>query len=212
MKLAKSSTVPVAKPQSNALRPDSASVLLLVHLQNDLCPGGAVPVSGGDQVIPVANVWVRVFAGQGYGVVATRDWHPSNHCSFQEQGGPCPSHCVQGSFGAQFHSALHLPPGTLIVSGGTHPKQDASSGFEGTALDERLEDMGARTVYVIGLATETCVQHTVLEACRRGFRVAVIGDGVRGMNVKPGDADRALATMQEAGAVVAQSAAFGLQV
>jgi len=85
-------------------------------------------------------------------------------------------------------------------------------GFDGTALDDRLEDLGARTLYVTGLATNTYVQHTVLEACKRGFRVVVVEDGVRGMNVEPGDADRALAAMREAGVVVAYSAALGVQV
>ncbi len=212
MKLTKAPTSPATKPPSPVPAPDRQSVLLLVHLQNDFCPGGALPVPEGDHVIPIANAWIRVFASQGYGVVATRDWHPSNHCSFQEQGGPCPSHCVQGSFGAQFHPGLNMPPGTLIVSGATHPTGEANSGFDGTTLDERLEDLGARTVYVIGLATDACVRQTVLEACRRGFRVVVIKDGIRGMNVEPGDSDLALAAMQEAGAVVAHSADFGLHM
>ncbi len=214
MKLAKAPTGPATKRQASAPPPDRQSVLLLVHLQNDFCPGGALPVPEGDHVIPVANAWIRMFAGQGYGVVATRDWHPSNHCSFQDQGGPCPPHGVQGSFGAQFHPDLNMPPGTLIVSGGTHPTQDASSAssFDGTTLDERLEDSGAHTLYVIGLATDDGVKQTVLDACRRGFRVVVIRDGVRGLDVEPGDADRALAAMREAGAVVADSADLGLQV
>ncbi len=212
MKLAKSPAGPASKAASTAPPPDRQSVLLLIHLQNDFCPGGAMPVPGGDHVIPVANAWIRLFAGQGYGVVATRDWHPPNHCSFRDRGGPHPSHCVQGSFGAQFHPDLTMPPGTLIVSGVTHPDRETHSGFDGTMLDERLEDMGARTVYVVGLATDTCVRHTVLEACRRGFRVVVVGDGVRGMNTEPGDADRALAAMREAGAVVARSSACGVRV
>ena len=209
MKLAKTSPGSAAKRHSSAPPPDRRSVLLLVHLQNDFCPGGAIPVPEGDRVIPVANAWIRMFAGQGYGVVATRDWHPATHCSFQEQGGPCPPHCVQGSFGAQFHPDLNMPPGTLIVSGGAHPKQDAS-GFDGTTLDERLEDLGAHTLYVIGLAADHGVKHTVLEARRRGFRVVVIRDGVCGRDVESGDSDRALAAMREAGAEVALSADLGL--
>ena len=212
MKLAKASSGPATKRHAAASSPDRQSVLLLVHLQNDFCPGGSLPAPEGDHVIPVANAWIRVFAGQGYGMVATRDWHPPNHCSFQEQGGPCPLHCVQGSFGAQFHPDLNMPPGTLIVSGGTHVTQDPSSGFDGTTLDERLEDLGAQTLYVVGLATDYGVKQTVLEACRRGFRVVVIRDGVRGLDVESGDSDRALAAMQDAGAVVAHSAACGLHV
>lgn len=102
---------------------DAHSVLLLVHLQNDFCPGGALPIAGGDEIIPLVNDYIQQFAAQGSPIIATRDWHPPNHCSFKEQGGPWPSHCVQGSWGAQFHSDLKIPPGTLFVSGATDPKQ-----------------------------------------------------------------------------------------
>lgn len=98
-----------------------------------------------------------------------------------------------------------MPPGTLIVSGATDPKKEAYSSFDGTTLDERLEDFGAQTVYVIGLATDYCVKQTVLDGCRLGFRVVVLKDGVRGINVNPGDSDRALEAMQEAGAIIADS-------
>ncbi len=121
MKLAKSESE--RKNRAAVPLPDRKTVLLLVHLQQDFCPGGALPVPEGDRVIPVANDWIRMFAAQGYGIVATRDWHPPDHCSFQEQGGSCPPHCVQGSWGAQFHPDLNMPPGTLIVSVATHPKQ-----------------------------------------------------------------------------------------
>ena len=193
MKLTKSQTE--RKNRAAVPPPDRQTILLLVHLQNDFCPGGALPVPEGDHVIPVANEWIRFFAAQGYGIVATRDWHPPDHCSFQQQGGPWPPHCVQGSLGSQFHPDLKMPPGTLIVSG-----------FDGTTLDERLEDLGGQTVYVIGLATDYCVKQTVLDACRLGFRVVVLSDGVRGIDVEPGDSDRALEAMQEAGAIVASSA------
>ncbi len=211
MKLTKSQTGAERKRRAAVPPPDRKTVLLLVHLQNDFCPGGALPVREGDRIIPIANEWIRVFAAQGYGIVATRAWHPPNHCSFQEQAGPCPPHCVQGSFGAQFHPDLKLPPGTLIVSVATNPKQEASSGFDGTTLDERLEDLGAQTLYVIGLATDYCVKHTVLDACKFGFRVVVVSDGVRGFDSNPGDSDRALAAMQDAGAIVADSAVLGLE-
>ena len=211
MKLAKRQ--PGTEPKSSIAvpPPDRTSVLLLVHLQNDFCSGGALPVPEGERVIPVANEWIRVFAAQGYGIVATRDWHPPNHCSFREQGGPWPPHCVQGSFGAQFHPDLKIPPGTLIVSGATNPKHEAYSGFDGTTLDERLEDLGARTLYVLGLATDYCVKQTVLDACRLGFRVVVLRDGVRGIDVDPGDSERALEAMQAAGAIVADPSALDLE-
>lgn len=191
--------------------PGERSVLLLVHLQNDFCRNGAVPVAEADHVIPVANAWIRFFAGRGYGVVATRDWHPPNHCSFQEQGGSWPRHCVQGSLGAQLHPDLRLPPGTLIVSCATNPNKEADSGFDGTSLQDRLEDVEADTVYVMGFATDSCVKWTVLDARRLGFRVVVVQDGVRGFNVQPGDTQRAVHAMQAAGATLARSADLGIQ-
>lgn len=191
--------------------PGERSVLLLVHLQNDFCRNGAVPVAEADHVIPVANAWIRFFAERGYGVVATRDWHPPNHCSFQEQGGPWPRHCVQGSLGSQLHPDLRLPPGTLIISCATNPNKEADSGFDGTSLQDRLEDVDADTVYVMGFAADACVKWTVLDARRLGFRVVVVQDGVRGFNVQPGDTQRAVHAMQAAGATLTRSADLGIQ-
>ena len=186
-------------------QPDKKSVLLLVHLQNDFCPGGALAVPGGNEIMALANACIQLFLSQGIPVVATRDWHPANHCSFKEQGGPWPPHCVQGSFGAQFHPELQLPPGTLIVSGATNPKKEAYSGFDGTSLEDRLEDLGAETLFVLGLATDYCVKQTVLDACQRGFRVILLEDGIRGIEVRPGDCSQALSEMREAGAILGQS-------
>ena len=186
-------------------QPDQKSVLLLVHLQNDFVPGGALAVPGGDEIIPLANACIEMFSRQGFTVVATRDWHPANHCSFKEQGGPWPPHCVQGSFGSQFHPDLKLPPGTLIVSGATNPKKEAYSGFDGTTLEDRLQDVDAETLFVLGLATDYCVKQTVLDACRRGFRVVVLENGVRGIDVNPGDSQKALNDMMAAGAIIAKS-------
>ena len=212
MKLAKSQTGPEAQTSFEVPKPDRKSVLLLVHLQNDFCPGGALPVPDGDQVIPITNACIRFFASEGFPIVATRDWHPANHCSFKEQGGPWPPHCVQGSRGAQFHPDVKLPPGTLIVSGATDPRKEAYSGFDGTSLADRLEDLDARTLFVLGLATDYCVKQTVLDACRLGFRVVVLEDGVRGIDVQPGDSQKALQEMQAAGAVIAKSGEVGIQV
>jgi len=211
VKLAKSQTHSKPKTPSGVPQPDRQSVLLLVHLQNDFCPGGALAVPEGDQVIPVANACIRWFATEGCSIVATRDWHPENHCSFHDQGGPWPPHCVQGSRGSQFHPDLKMPPGTLIVSGATNPKKEAYSGFDGTSLEERLEDLHAQTLFVMGLATEYCVKQTVLDACRLGFRVVVLEDGIRGINAQAGDAHTALQEMRDSGAIIAKSADLGIQ-
>ena len=212
MKLAKPQSGTDGKARSAVPQPDRKSVLLLVHLQNDFCPGGALAVAAGDQVIPVANECIQFFASEGFSIVATRDWHPPNHCSFKEQGGPWPPHCVQGSLGSQLHPDLKMPPGTLIVSGATNPKKEAYSGFDGTSLEERLQDLEAETLYVIGLATDYCVKQTVLDACRLGFRVVVLEDGVRGIDTQSGDSQQALQEMQAAGAIVASSTDLGIQV
>lgn len=212
MKFAKSQTGADSSNRSAIPQPDRKSVLLLVHLQNDFFPGGALPVEGGDQVIPVANACIRFFAREGFSIVATRAWHPENHCSFQVQGGDSPAHCVQGSRGSQFHPELKMPPGTLIVSGATNPRQESFSGFDGTSLEDRLEDLEGQTLFVLGLATEYFVKQTVLGACQRGFRVVVLEDGVRGKNIKPEDSQKALQEMQEAGALIANSGDIGIQV
>ena len=210
MKLAKSANQTQSKLRSGILQPDKKSVLLVIHLQNDFCPGGALAVEGGDQVIPIANALIRFFATEGFGIVATRDWHPENHCSFKEQGGPWPSHCIQGSRGSQFHPDLKMPPGTLIVSGATNCRKEAYSGFDGTSLEDRLEDLDAQTLFVIGLATDYYVRQTVLDACKLGFRVVVLEDGVRGIDAEPGDSQKALQEMKQAGAILTNSMALGI--
>ena len=210
MKLSKSPNQTKNKSRSGILQPDKKSVLLVVNLQNDFCPGGALAVEGGDRVIPIANALIRFFAAEGFGIVATRDWHPENHCSFKEQGGLWPPHCVQGSRGSQFHPDLKMPPGTLIVSGATSPRKEACSGFDGTSLEDRLEDLEAQTLFVIGLATDYYVKQTVLDACKLGFRVVVLEDGVRGIDAEPGDSQKALQEMKQAGAILANSMALGV--
>ena len=198
------------KASAKVPHPDSQSVLLLTDLQVDFCPGGALGVPGGDEIIKTVNDYVRFFHSQRVPIIATRDWHPHNHCSFKEQGGPWPVHCVQTSRGAQFHPELIVPPGTAIVSKATDPKKEAYSAFEGTTLEQRLRDMSAKTLYVSGLATDYCVKQTVLDACRLGIRVVVLEDAVRGIDATPGDCERAMREMREAGAILARSRDLGL--
>jgi nicotinamidase/pyrazinamidase len=185
------------------VRPESGSVLLVTDIQNDFCPGGALAVPEGDRIIPLVNAYVASFHKRGLPIVASRDWHPPGHCSFTEQGGPWPVHCVQGSWGAEFHTDLNLPPGSLVISKATDPNREAYSAFEGTAMDKRLQELGAQTLYVTGLATDYCVKNTVLDGLKRGFRVVVLTDAIRGIDAAPRDSQRALEAMQEAGAVMA---------
>lgn len=186
-------------------RPDARSALLIGDVQVDFCPGGALAVPGGNEIIPVVNDYVRLFRSRNLPIVAIRDWHPPNHCSFQEQGGRWPVHCVQGSRGAQFHPDLVVPPGTLVISKATDPAREAYSSFDGTSLEERLREAGVETLFVSGLATDYCVRQTVLDARRLGFRVVLLEDAIRGIDAAPQDCDKAIREMHEAGAIPATS-------
>jgi nicotinamidase/pyrazinamidase len=183
-----------------ALTPSDA--LLLVDVQNDFCPGGALPVAEGDRVVPVLNRWIEVARRGGARIVASRDWHPPGHVSFRQQGGPWPVHCVQNTPGAAFVPGLHLPHDALILSKGTAPDRDNYSPFADTGLAEPLRRQGVRRVWVGGLALDVCVRAAVLDALREGFEVHVIGDGTRAVNVNAGDGQRALEEMRARGAMI----------
>ena len=176
------------------------AALLVVDVQVDFCPGGALAVEHGDDVIPRLNKVIQMFEELKLPVFFTRDWHPPDHISFRERGGPWPPHCVQGSRGAEFHPDLDVPRGAVIVSKGDEPSKEAYSGFQGTDLETRLKGLRAGEVFVGGLATDYCVRETTMDALRAGFGVCVIEDCVRAVDVKPGDGERALVEMREAGA------------
>jgi len=180
--------------------PPSAA-LILVDIQNDFCPGGALAVPDGDQIVEVVN---RLAPSFNF-VAATRDWHPPNHISFKEQGGVWPPHCVQGSPGAELHPALDRSGIDLIVHKGYRPDQDTFEGLpavdeNGDSLDKILMRKGVDSIYVAGLATDYCVKATVLDALKKGFRVFAVTDAMRAVNLKPGDDARALEEMAAAGA------------
>lgn len=160
-------------------KPDRLSALLLVDLQNDFFPGGALSIPEAETIVSTINRYIRHFSRNNWPILATRDWHPPNHCSFHEQQGPHPDHCVQGSRGAQFHSDLVLPPGMMVISKGTHPRQDSSSCFEGSSLEERLEDFGTNTLFILGLGAPDCLKKTVEDACRLKFKTVILTDAVK---------------------------------
>ena len=174
--------------------------LIVVDVQRDFCPGGALPVPRGDEVIPVLNEYLERFRRAGAAIYATRDWHPPNHKSFREYGGEWPPHCIQGTEGAEFHPNLKLPSDALIISKATEPDKEAYSGFEGTNLKESLESRGVKRVFVGGLATDYCVKSTVLDALKYGFEVFLLVDAVRGVDLQPGDSERAIEEMVRRGA------------
>ena len=151
------------------LKPTDA--LLVVDVQNDFCPGGALPVPEGDQVPGELNPWIAAAVQSAAGIYASRDWHPPTHCSFAIQGGPWPVHCVQESPGAAFHPALELPAEAVIISKGTDPKSEAYSAFQGTDLAVLLQAAGTRRLWVGGLALDYCVKASVLDALAQGFEL-----------------------------------------
>ncbi len=177
--------------------------LLVVDVQYDFLPGGALPVPDGDAVIPVLNRWLAAARTGGALVCASRDWHPPHHASFRERGGPWPPHCVQGTPGAAFPPELALPPDAVIIDKGTDPDRDAYSAFQGRPdLAALLRERGVTRLYVGGLALDYCVKASVLDGLAAGFEVHLIRDATRAVDVQPGDGERALAELRAAGAVI----------
>ena len=179
----------------------AGDALIMVDVQLDFLPGGSLAVPHGDEVVPALNRYIAVFRGLTFPIVATRDWHPPDHCSFRAQGGPWPSHCVAGSAGAHFATLLDLPCEAHIVSKATSRDRDAYSGFEGTGLDDWLRRAGASRVFVGGLATDYCVLNTVRDALRFGYATFLLLGAVRAVDVAAGDGARAIDEMRRLGAM-----------
>ncbi|MFP4138158.1 MAG: nicotinamidase [Halomonas sp.] len=148
--------------------------LLVVDMQNDFCEGGALAVAGGNALVAGINAEMRAARAAGALVVASRDWHPIDHVSFQHRGGPWPVHCVQDTEGAAFHPGLALDADTIRVSKATAFDADAYSAFDGTGLGGYLKEKGIERVIVCGLALDVCVRATVLEARREGFKTLLL--------------------------------------
>jgi nicotinamidase/pyrazinamidase len=175
--------------------------LIVVDVQNDFCPGGTLAVSDGDKVVSPLNTLMREFLARGELVFKSRDWHPATTKHFLEYGGTWPVHCVQETRGAEFHPELFADPRITIISKGTGD-EDNYSAFDGTDLAARLRDQGIDEVWVGGLATDYCVKNTVLDALHQGFAVKAISEAMRAVDLKPGDGERAIQEMKEAGAIV----------
>jgi nicotinamidase/pyrazinamidase len=182
--------------------------LLIVDFQNDFTPGGALPVAEGDRIAGPINDLLDSFDL----VVATRDWHPAEHGSFVGvtvdpdawRGADPPSiwpvHCVQGTMGADLHPALDQAKVDIVIDKGQDPNSQGYSAFQDTRLGELLRERGIDRLFVTGLATDYCVKQSVLDALRQGLDVRVVEDAVRGVDVQPGDSERALEEMEAAGA------------
>ena len=189
----------VSANDASDVTPRPGDALVIVDVQGDFVTG-SLAVPGGAEVIDPLNRAAAAFAERGLPVIATRDWHPPDHVSFAEQGGPWPVHCVAGTPGADSAEGLELPAGTAIIEKADTPANDVYSPFPGTDFADDLRARGIRRLLVGGLATDYCVKNTVIDALAEGFEVLVLDDAIRPVEVEPGDGDRAEAAMGDAGA------------
>ena len=189
--------------EEHAAAPSTA--LVLVGLQNDFLPGGVLGIPTGDEVLPVVNRFIAEFSRAALPIVAIRDWHPSAHCSFTEQGGRWPVHCVAETPGARFHPELRIPSDATIIPINTGTDEDELSGFHETGLADRLRALDVGKIVICGLATDYFVKATALDGRTEGFEVAVVQDGIRGVEEHPGDSLVALREMELAGVGIATS-------
>lgn len=176
------------------------TALLIVDVQNDFCPGGALAVREGDQVVPAINA----ISGRYPLVVTTQDWHPPDHISFADRGGPWPPHCVASTPGADLHPDLNTERIAFRVKKGNTRDEEAYSGFHGTNLAEELRKREVTDVVIAGLTTDYCVRTTALDALAEGFNVTVLADATRAVDVSPGDGERALDELRAAGVSVVE--------
>ena len=189
---------------------DRKQALLVVDLQYDFLPGGALGVPQADTIIPRVNRAIRVFQRRELPILFTRDWHPPATKHFKEYGGAWPPHCIQGTKGARFHRELDVPKHAIILSKGMDPEQDSYSGFQaytpqGRDLESVIHDLGIDEMFICGLATDYCVRATTLDGLRRGLTIRVLKDAIRGVDLKPGDSDMAIKEMRVHGAHFSES-------
>lgn len=173
--------------------------LVIVGLQIDFLPGGVLGIPTGDEVLPVANRLIAEFSRAALPVVAVRDWHPSAHCSFREQGGHWPVHCVADTPGARFPAELRIPNDATIIPINTRVDEDELSGFHATDLAGKLKALDITKVVICGLATDYFVKATALDGRSKGFEVAVVQEGIRGVDERPEESLEALREMERAG-------------
>jgi nicotinamidase/pyrazinamidase len=184
---------------------DKKRALIVVDVQNDFCPGGALAVAEGDQVVAPLNKLIKEFLQRGEPVFRSRDWHPRQTKHFTEFGGTWPVHCVQNTTGSEFHPDLIDDSRIITISKGMGD-EDSYSAFDATDLASQLRDLGIEEVWVGGLATDYCVKNTVLDALKEGFKVRALEDTMRAVEMNPGDGKRAIEEMRAAGAAIVDSA------
>ncbi|HEX5475360.1 MAG TPA: isochorismatase family protein [Vicinamibacterales bacterium] len=197
---------------SDVARSAAHEALVVVDVQRDFCPGGALPAPGCTRILPALNRALATADARGMPIYATRDWHPAETSHFAAYGGEWPPHCVQDTDGAAFHPDLRLPPDTIVISKGDDPDRPGYSAFDGHAPGGAsfLADLRARgieSLYVGGLATDYCVKATVLDARRAGLHVVVLPEAIAAIDAHAGDGERAMAEMKAAGAAFAHEVA-----
>ncbi|NIM03524.1 bifunctional nicotinamidase/pyrazinamidase [bacterium] len=184
---------------------EEKKALLIVDVQNDFCPGGALAVPEGDKIVPILNKYMMIFSKKKWPIFASRDWHPKESKHFKKFGGPWPEHCIQNTKGAGLHPDLRLPKETILLSKGMDPDKDSYSAFQavdakGTGFFELLKSSGINGLFVGGLATDYCVKSSVLDALKHVFKVKLLMDAIRGVNINPEDSEQAIEEMVRGGA------------
>lgn len=179
--------------------------LLIVDVQNDFCPDGALAVPEGDKIVPAINKYIKIFSKDKMPIFATRDWHPVRTAHFKDFGGVWPVHCIQNTRGAAFHPKLKLPKSAILLYKGIDPQKDGYSAFEaeddrGISLPNLLRRLGIKELYIAGLATDYCVKFSTKDALRQGFKVKILMDAIKGVNLKPRDCEKAIKEMLNLGA------------
>jgi nicotinamidase/pyrazinamidase len=179
--------------------------LLIVDVQNDFCPGGALGVPQADTIIPAINKYIRIFSGKKFPVFVTRDWHPVKTTHFKDFGGVWPVHCIQNTRGSAIHPQLKLPRAAVFLYKGMDPHKDCYSAFQaedlsGQSLPDLLQRLRVKEIYIGGLATDYCVRFTALDALKHGFKVKVLMDAIKGVNLKPKDSENAIKEIARKGA------------
>ncbi len=179
----------------------AGDALLIADVQHDFLPGGALGISGGNEIVPVLLTYIHRFHSKALPIFLTRDWHPANHCSFKSQGGPWPVHCVAGSPGSLPPRAFEAPLSAVIIYKAIDPNEEAYSAFQHTPLHRHLQAVGVQRLFIGGLATDYCVLNTVKDARALGYEVYLLIDGIKAVNVRPDDGPKAEQEMIRLGAM-----------
>lgn len=187
-------------PERTTIELIEGDALVIVDVQNDFLPGGALAVPQSDEILPILNHYIAAFEKRRLPIYLTRDWHPPDHCSFKEYGGPWPTHCVAGTDGAAFSAELKLTAPITIVSKATTPELEYYSDFGTTNFEADLRASRVSRLFIGGLATDYCVLSTVKDALALGFTTFLLLDAIRGVNVQPDDSHNAEQEMIRLGA------------